>query len=62
MPLLDQDRFLSVKETAEYLRVSQDTVRMMLRTGIITGVRVGHQFRIGGDVLQMYLDAHEVPG
>ena len=33
---------------------------MMLRQGVISGVRVGNQFRIGGDVLQTYLDANQV--
>lgn len=53
--MLEQDRFLSVQETAELLSVSPDTVRTLVRCGDITGVKVGHQFRIGTDVLRNYL-------
>jgi excisionase family DNA binding protein len=60
MPVLDQDRFLSVQETAEYLHVSRDTVRTLLRQGLISGVKVGHQFRIGPDELRLYLDTNQV--
>lgn len=64
MPVLDQDRFLSVQETADLLSVSPDTVRTLLRRGDIRGHKVGHQFRIGTDVLRSYLSANliEVSG
>ena len=60
MPVLDQNRFLSVQETAVLLHVSADTVRTLLRQGDIAGVKVGHQFRIAPDVLRIYLDANVI--
>ncbi len=58
MSLLEQ--FLSVQETAELLGVSPDTVRTLLRRGDIPGVKIGHQFRIGADMLRMYRDANMI--
>jgi excisionase family DNA binding protein len=58
VPLLQQDRFLTVQETAELLNVSPDTVRTLVRRGDITGVKVGHQFRIAPDLLRSYLYAN----
>lgn len=58
MPVLEQDRFLTVQETAELLSVSPDTVRTLVRRGDITGVKVGHQFRIAPDLLRSYLYAN----
>lgn len=60
MPVLEQDRFLSVQETADLLSVSPDTVRTLLRRGDIPGVKIGHQFRIGADVLRTYLNANMI--
>jgi excisionase family DNA binding protein len=53
--MLEQDGFLSIQETAELLSVCSDTVRTLVRRGDIAGVKVGHQFRIGTDVLRNYL-------
>lgn len=61
MPVLDQDRSLSIRETADLLSVSPDIVRTPLRRGEITAVRVGHQFRIGTDVLRLYISTNQVP-
>jgi excisionase family DNA binding protein len=47
-----------VQETAELLGVCPDTVRTLVRRGDITGVKVGHQFRIAPDLLRSYLYAN----
>jgi len=60
VPLLEQDGFLSVQETAELLSVCPDTVRTLVRRGDITGIKVGHQFRIGTDMLRNYLLTNQV--
>jgi excisionase family DNA binding protein len=57
MPVLEQDRFLTVQETAELLSVHPDTVRALVHRGDITGVKVGRQFRIAPDLLRRYLYA-----
>jgi excisionase family DNA binding protein len=60
MSVLDRDHnsFLTVQETAELLNVSPDTVRTLVRRGDITGIKVGHQFRIAPDLLHAYLYAN----
>ena len=50
-------RFLTVPEIAEQLRVSAVTVRALLRSGLLAGVRVGSQWRIPQASLERIVDA-----
>src|SRR3954453_21301021 len=40
------ERYLTVQETAQALRVTADTVRRWLRTGRLHGVKFGHAYRV----------------
>ena len=42
---------MTVKETAEYLRKSTQTIRRMARDGLLRYVRVGKEYRIVRDSL-----------
>lgn len=46
---------LTTSETAALLRVSDDTVRRMLRSGELSGVRVGRLWRVRSQCLRAYL-------
>lgn len=48
--------FLSVDEVADILGVTCKTVRHLVNTGELTGVRVGRLIRIPKDKLIEYLD------
>ncbi len=47
---------LTVREVAERLLVSPDTVRRLLRSGEPEAVKVGRQWRIPVDALEAYLE------
>ena len=49
------DRLLKIAEVAERLRVSRETVRRLLVTGELPGLRVGQQWRIPEIALTAYL-------
>jgi excisionase family DNA binding protein len=46
------EKFMSVRETAEYLSVSQKTIYNALRQGKLPGVRIGGLWRIPLEVLK----------
>ena len=48
-------RLLTTKEAAEYLRVSRATILRCCRAGRLPAVRIGRQWRIDTDQLEMLL-------
>jgi excisionase family DNA binding protein len=47
--------FLNVKEVAERLRVSEQTITRMYRVGVLAGHKVGRQIRIPLGAVEQYL-------
>ena len=47
---------IKVKEVADILDVSGETIRTMCKLGKLDSVRVGNQFRIYSDSLNLLLD------
>ena len=64
----DEDPLLRVDEVARCLRVSAETVRRLLRTGKLRGVRPGSTklgWRIRASAVELFLAGHqqlELPG
>jgi len=50
-------RLLTVKEVAEYLRVTTTTVRRWCTAGKLPAFQIGHQWRIDGDELERMIQA-----
>ncbi|RHA44299.1 helix-turn-helix domain-containing protein [Cellulomonas rhizosphaerae] len=50
-----RQRYLTVVEVAEIMRVSKMTVYRLLHSGEMPGVRVGRSFRVPEDALEHYL-------
>ncbi|WP_029289815.1 helix-turn-helix domain-containing protein [Cellulomonas sp. HZM] len=50
-----RQRYLTVLEVAEIMRVSKMTVYRLLHSGEMPGVRVGRSFRVPADALEHYL-------
>lgn len=48
--------YLDVKEIAERLRVSEQTIRRLYRSGLLPGVKVGRQIRVTETAIQAYLN------
>ncbi|MEK7309626.1 MAG: helix-turn-helix domain-containing protein [Planctomycetota bacterium] len=48
-------KLLTIKEVAEYLAVSIDTVRRLIHKGQLPASKVGGQWRIDKDTLELYL-------
>jgi excisionase family DNA binding protein len=44
--------YLTVKEAAEHLRVSEATIRRLVREGMLPSFKVGRQFRIADGSLK----------
>jgi excisionase family DNA binding protein len=58
IPLADDmtsTRFLTVREVAETLRVSNMTVYRLINSGVLPAVRVGKSFRLRADDVNRYL-------
>jgi excisionase family DNA binding protein len=50
-------RLWTVAEVAEHMRVSTMTVYRLIKSGELSAVRVGKNYRIRGGELQQYLEA-----
>ncbi|MDR3068175.1 MAG: helix-turn-helix domain-containing protein [Cellulomonas sp.] len=48
-------RFFTVMEVANLMRVSKMTVYRLLHSGELPGLRVGRSFRVPADALEAYL-------
>ncbi len=46
------DEVFSIQEVADKLKVSDDTVRRMIKLGTLPAFRMGRQWRIRKDVLE----------
>jgi excisionase family DNA binding protein len=58
IPLADDmtsTRFLTVREVADTLRVSNMTVYRLINSGVLPAVRVGKSFRLRADDVNRYL-------
>lgn len=55
--LLDEVKFLTVREVAEALRVSKMTVYRLVGSGELESKRIGRSFRIPEKALSRYLKA-----
>jgi excisionase family DNA binding protein len=53
-------RLLEVHEVAYQLKCSQETVRRLFRSGKLTGVRLGNQWRVDPDDLHAFIEAQKV--
>ena len=51
--------YLTVPEVADYLRVSLFSVRTILKSGKLKGIKIGREYRISKRALDTYLDAVE---
>lgn len=51
------DPILNLKETADRLRVNQQTVRTLIRRGKLRASKVGNQFRFRQSWVEAYIDA-----
>ncbi len=56
-------RLLTVKEAAEFLRVTQARTYQLLRSGFIPGVRIGRQIRVDESALHQWVarGGHPLP-
>lgn len=55
------EKLYTIKETAEYLRVTPRSVERWVRAGVIGSIKVGRQRRIRESDIQNYLDANTEP-
>jgi len=56
-----RQRYLTVVEVAEIMRVSKMTVYRLLHSGELLGVRVGRSFRVPADALEHFLATSIAP-
>lgn len=54
-PSNDRSRFVTVREVANQLRVSNMTVYRLVQSGQLPAVRVGRSYRIRADDVDRYL-------
>jgi excisionase family DNA binding protein len=53
MPI-NPDEIYTTKETQDFLKISESTIKRMLKSGIIKAYRVGGQYRIwGSEILKL---------
>ena len=55
-------RLLTVAEIASVMRVSRMTVYRLIRRGQLKAIRVGRNYRVREDDLNLYLEAQAVSG
>jgi excisionase family DNA binding protein len=49
-----EDRLLTIEEVAEYLRLSKETIYIMVRRGSIPGFKVSNKWRFSMDSLRTW--------
>ncbi len=60
MMALNEDRFYSPAEVAEYLSVNVQTVRRWIQAGELGAYRIGRFWRVSTEQMEEFLKAHEV--
>jgi putative molybdopterin biosynthesis protein len=60
--LENKSEFLSVKEVAEYLRISIVTIRSAIKKKELNGYRIGNKFRIKLSDVENYLKRKQTRG
>ncbi len=55
---MSSDRYQTVKEVADLLKVSEVTVRRWIKDGELRAIDVGKGWRIGSDDLDAFLEGH----
>jgi excisionase family DNA binding protein len=50
---------LTTQEAADVLRISRRHVQWLIKTHRLNAVRIGRSYRVRGQHLQQFLDAHE---
>jgi excisionase family DNA binding protein len=55
-------RLLTVAEVATVIRVSRMTVYRLIRRGQLKAIRVGRNYRVREDDLELYLESQAVTG
>ena len=60
MMALNEDRFYSPAEVAEYLSVNVQTVRRWIQAGELGTYRIGRFWRVSREQVEEFLKAHEV--
>lgn len=54
MAKIDPDEIYTTLETQEFLKISESTIKRMLKSGIIKAYKVGGQYRIwGSEILKL---------
>lgn len=56
------EKLFTIKETAEYFKITPRTVERLVRSGELGSVRVGRQRRIRQSDIERYLNAGAVEG
>ncbi len=56
---LEDERFYTIKDVAELLKVSDGAVRKWLKSGKLKGIKLGRIWRIRGSDLEEFLEARE---
>ena len=60
MMALNEDRFYSPAEVAEYLSVNVQTVRRWIHASDLGAYRIGRFWRVSREQMEEFLKAHEV--
>ncbi len=60
MMALNEDRFYSAAEVAEYLSVNVQTVRRWIQAGELGAYKIGRFWRVSREQVEEFLKAHEV--
>ncbi len=50
------EKLYSVKDTAEYLKLSEESIRQRFRQGILTGVKIGRKIMFAQSDINDYLE------
>ena len=53
------ESILTTQEATEVLSISRRHVQWLIKTGQLGAVRIGRSYRVRGQHLQQFLDAHE---
>ena len=54
-------KLLTIPEVADSMRVSESTVRRLIRRGLIAAYKVGDRVRVKEEELERYVESQRVP-
>ena len=60
--MVEEDRMLTIEQVAERLAMKPSTLRTWLKSGYLSGFKIGREWRVSERELAEFIESHRVTG